>query len=88
MFPAFICANNIESLVHNLFCVKIFNPAPVIFLFRDFNFILSGIVSSGSDFTSTSPSSAVNYVHLHLNINQQVSFQGYFELLSFSSDVL
>ena len=25
-FPAFICANNIKSLINNLFGVKIFNP--------------------------------------------------------------
>ena len=28
MFPAFIWANNIESIVNNLFGVKIFNPFP------------------------------------------------------------
>ena len=28
LFTAFICANNIESLVNDLFGVKIFNPGP------------------------------------------------------------
>ena len=28
LFPTFFCANNIESLVNNLFGVKIFNPFP------------------------------------------------------------
>ena len=28
MFPAFVCANNIESLVISLFGVDIFNPFP------------------------------------------------------------
>ena len=28
LFPALICANNIGSLVNNLFGVKIFNPFP------------------------------------------------------------
>ena len=45
---AFTCANNVESLVNNLFGVKIFNPVPTIFLFWGFNFALSAIVSSGS----------------------------------------
>ena len=32
LFPAFFCANNIESLVNNLFGVKIFNPFPFLLL--------------------------------------------------------
>ena len=31
--PAFICANNIGSLVNNLFGVKVFNPVPDFVLF-------------------------------------------------------
>ena len=46
MFPACICANNIGSVVHNLFGVKNFNFVPDFFLFRGFNFTLSAIVSS------------------------------------------
>ena len=34
LFPAFICGNNIGSLVNNLLGVKIFNPVHVVFLFR------------------------------------------------------
>ena len=52
MFPAFFCTNNIGSLINNLFGVKIFNPVSVIF--QRFNFTLSGIVSSGSNFISSS----------------------------------
>ena len=48
IFPAFICANNIGSLVNSLFEVNIFNLVPVLFLFGGFNFTLSEIVSSGS----------------------------------------
>ena len=55
LLTAFICANNIGRLVNNLFGVKIFNHVSVIF--RRFNFILSTIISSGSNFTSSSPSS-------------------------------
>ena len=58
VLPAFTWANNNESLVNNLYGVKIFNPVPVFFLFGGFNFTLSAKVSSGSDFTSSSPSSA------------------------------
>ena len=54
-FPAFQCANNKRSLVNSLFGVEIFNSVAVIF-FRGFNFILSVIVSSGSNFTSFSSS--------------------------------
>ena len=39
LFPAFICANNIASLVNNFFGVKIFNP---------FSFYTSSARSSGS----------------------------------------
>ena len=56
LFLAFICANNIGSLVNSLLWVKIFNPISVVFLFRGFNFILSAIGSSGSNFTSSSSS--------------------------------
>ena len=45
MFPAFICANNIESLVNNLFGGKVFNPVLVFFLSGGFNFTLSAIFS-------------------------------------------
>ena len=55
LFPAFICANNIWSLVNNLFGVKLFNNVSVFFLVRGFNLTLSlTIVSSGSNFSSTS----------------------------------
>ena len=60
LFPTFICANNIGSLVNNLFGVKIFNPVPSFFYFRGFNFTLSAIVYYGSNFTSSSPSSSGN----------------------------
>ena len=56
LFQAFICANNIGSLVNNLFGVKIFNSVPS--YFWGFNFTLSAILSWGSTFTfSSSPSS-------------------------------
>ena len=58
LLSAFAWANNNESLVNNLFGVKIFNNVPVFFLFGGFNFTLSAKVSPGSDFTSSSPSSA------------------------------
>ena len=45
MFPAFICADNIGSLVNDLFGFKILNPAPAFFLSRGFNLTLSAIVS-------------------------------------------
>ena len=57
LFPAFIFANNIGNLVNNSFGVNVFYPVPLILLFRGFNFILTAIVSSGSNFTSSSPSS-------------------------------
>ena len=31
LIPAFFCANNIESLVNNLFGVKSINPVPIFF---------------------------------------------------------
>ena len=49
LFPVFIYANNIVSLVNSLFEVKIFNPVPVIF-FRGFNFTLSALVSCNDPF--------------------------------------
>ena len=61
MFPAFVCANNIGSLVNNLFGVNIFNPFPSFTssssLSRDdvssafclLNFTLSEIVSFSCD---------------------------------------
>ena len=55
MFPAFICANNIGSLVNNLLGVKVFNLVSIFFLFRGFNSVLSAIVSSGYNFTFSSP---------------------------------
>ena len=45
LFPAFIFAYNIGSLVNSLFGVKILNPVPVFLLSRGFNFTLSAIVS-------------------------------------------
>ena len=54
LFPAFICSNNIGSLVNKLLRVKVFNHILVIFIFWGFNFILSAIVSSCSNFTSSS----------------------------------
>ena len=87
LFPNFICANNIGSLVNSLFGVKIFNPVPVILLFQGFNFILSAIVSSGFNFTCSLPSSGGTDGKSSLsslNINQHVNFKVYFELLSFS----
>ena len=45
MFPAFICANNIGSLLKNLFGVKIFIPVPFLFISQGFNCTLSAIVS-------------------------------------------
>ena len=59
LFPAFICANNFGSLVNSLFGVEIFNTVPVLFLFQGFNFILSAIVSSDSNFTSSLSSNGV-----------------------------
>ena len=53
LFLALICAKNIGSLVNSLFGVEIFNPVPVVFLFRGFSFTLSAIVSSGSNSTSS-----------------------------------
>ena len=57
LFPAFICANTIGSLVSKLLGVNIFNLVSPIFFFRGFNISPSAIVSSGSSFTSLSPSS-------------------------------
>ena len=54
LFPAFICAYNIGSLVNCLLGVRIFNSVPVFFLFWGYNFILSAIVFFGSNFTSSS----------------------------------
>ena len=51
LFQAFVCANNIGSLVNGLFGVKTFNPVPA--FFRGINFTLSAIVSCGSNFTSS-----------------------------------
>ena len=45
MFLALTCTNKIGSLVNNLSRVKIFNPAPVVFLFQELNLILLAIVS-------------------------------------------
>ena len=65
LYSAFICNNNIGSLVNSLFGIKIFNPVPSyassssssstgiggmgLFLFRGINFTLSVIVSSYCD---------------------------------------
>ena len=49
LFPAFICANNIGSLVNNLFGVKICNPFP---------FTSSSSTSSGGICGKLSSSSA------------------------------
>ena len=57
LFLAIICANNIGSLVNNLFGVKIFNPFPSFSIFQKFVFTLSAIVSSGSNVTYSSRSS-------------------------------
>ena len=51
-------ADNIGSLLKNFFIFKMFNLVAVAFIFRGFNFFLSGIVSFGSNSTSSSPSSA------------------------------
>ena len=58
MFPVFILANSIRNLVNNLSGVTILNPVSLFFLFRVFNFILSAIIFSGSNFDSSLPSSA------------------------------
>ena len=51
-------ADNIGSILNNLFVFKMFNLVPVAFIFRGFNFFLPAIVSFGSNSTSSSPSSA------------------------------
>ena len=78
LFPAFICANNIGSLVNSLSEVKFFNPiscinSPVLsssgvsdeYLLSDFcllNFNVSAIVSSSCDLLLSSS----NFLH-HLS---------------------
>ena len=82
LFRAFICVDNIGTLVN-----KVFNL--VISPFQRFIFILSAMVSSGSNFTSSWPSiAAIDGIHLHLNINKYLSLEVYFELLSFFSELL
>ena len=84
MFPAFICANNIESLGNNFFQVKIFNAIRVAFPFCGNNFILSVIAFSGSNFITSLSLSRNNHVHQ----NQGLTFQVCLEHLSFSSNLL
>ena len=83
----FTCAYNIGSLVNNFFGVKIFNPVPVFFLFRGFNFTLAAIVSSGSNFTFSLHSCGGIVVN-HLQQSQELSSQVYLEHLSLSTDLL
>ena len=83
MFPAFICAINIGSIVNNLLGVKFFNPVLVVFLFQGFNFTLSAIIFSGS---STSSSSYVA-ISGKLVVNQDLTFQVHLEHLPFSSNL-
>ena len=85
------CANNIGSLVNNLFVVKVFNPVLATFLFWWFNFTLSAIVSSGSNLTIfSSPSSGgmldkspvltfTQILHNILILINQVLFYCYFK---------
>ena len=85
LFLPFSCANNIGSLLNNLFGVKVFNPAASFFLSREFNFNILATVSSGSNFTSSPSSSGLSHLHPHLYLNQKACFQTHFELLSFPS---
>ena len=90
---AFICTNNIGSLVNNFFRVKIFNPVPVFFLFQWYNFTSSAIVSSGSILLLPNLLVVVwvvnrHHLHLYLIINQELSFRVYLEHLPFSSELL
>ena len=79
MFTAVIC---IGSLVNDLFGIKIVNPVSLFFLFWGFNFILTAIDFSVSSFTSSSAFSAGS------GGKWKSKFSAYFQLLSFSSELL
>ena len=84
-FPDFICANNIVSLVNNLFWFRTFNPVPVIFLFQKFNVFLSATIFSSSAFTSLSHSSGCKSSLCLSKYKSIGKLQTYFELLWFYS---
>ena len=84
LFPAFICANNIESLGNNFFGFKIFNAIPVAFPFCRNNFILSAIVFLALILSLLYHFLVVNHVHQ----NQELTFKVCLEHLSFSSNLL
>ena len=82
LFPAFICAINIESIVNNLLGVKFFNPVLVVFLFQGFNFTLSAIIFSGSS-TSSSSYVAISGKLVEISGKSRFNISGSFRTFTF-----
>ena len=86
MFPAFICAINIGSIVNNLLGVKFFNPVLVVFLFQGFNFTLSAIIFSGSS-TSSSSYVAISGKLVEISGKSRFNISGSFRTFTFPSNL-
>ena len=88
LFPAFICAYNVESLVNSFFGLNIFNPVPSLFLFWGFHSTLWAIFYSESNFTSSPPPSAGIGGKSPSSKYKSIGFQAYLKLLCFSYNLL